>query len=89
MKVEEVSRILARAERAEQEINRAIGALQAREQERDQVRRECAGLGLDPDRIDEELQAAEARLDEQTQILRAQVEEAERALGGATLGNSF
>lgn len=84
---EEVARILARAERAEQEIHKAQGALQAREQEREKIRRECSSLGIDPDHIDEELLAVEAQLDEETRKLRAQVEDAERALGG-NFGNS-
>ena len=81
-KAEDAARILARAERVEREVHVAQGALQARQQELEQVRRECVALGLNPDQIDAEVQLLEEQVAEETRRLQAQVEQAERALQG-------
>lgn len=81
-KADEAAVVLANAEKVKQAVHVAQGALQAREQEYEQSRRECVALGLDPDRIDEQIRDLEEQVSGEICRLQAQLAQAERVLQG-------
>lgn len=54
--------VLRRLENARARLARAEGALQASEQELAALRAQCESMGIDPDRIDDQIRSQEQQL---------------------------
>ncbi len=66
--------VLRRLDETKARLSRAEGAAQASEQEWEAARQRAVDLGVDPDRIDEEIQAIEAQIASEVSRISAQID---------------
>lgn len=70
----QAQKVLRKLDETKARLARAEGAAQASEREYEAARRQCAELGVDPDRIDEEIALVERQIAAEVSSISAQVE---------------